>query len=319
MHSHRWASLASTEATWRALLVVTSQPLRCQRHFVGDELAKALHDDRQRHNMGLTIHYQLATTGDEAHARKLVQQLRQAALDLPFQHVGEIIEFQGEQCDWKQRPDDDPYRWLLVQAGSYIALPVSPSEKGQGVTRHLDVRPQHIIAFETDPGDGCEQANFGLCQFPSEVSHPEFGKVQTKMKGWSWHSFCKTHYASDPRCGGLPNFLRCHLGVVALLDEAKRLGFLGTVSDEGDFWETRSLERLTKEIGDQSAMLAGFLGALKDAMGQAPGGAGTVAAPIAAYPNFEHLEAEGQRLLPEQLREMLRALAKSNLLRGDVG
>jgi hypothetical protein len=35
--------------------------------------------------MGLTIHYQLTiTTGDEAHAHKLVQQLRQAALDLPF-------------------------------------------------------------------------------------------------------------------------------------------------------------------------------------------------------------------------------------------
>ena len=42
-------------------------------------------------------------------------------------------------------------------------------------------------------------------------------------------------------------------------------------------------------------MLAGLLGALKDAMGQTPGGAGTVEAPIAAYPNFEHLEAAGQR------------------------
>ena len=36
-------------------------------------------------------------------------------------------------------------------------------------------------------------------------------------------------------------------------------------------------------------MLAGFLGLLKDAMGQAPG-AGTGEAPIAEYPNFEHLE-----------------------------
>jgi hypothetical protein len=107
------------------------------------------------------------------------------------------------------------------------------------------------------------------------------------------------------------------LGVVALLDEAQRLGVLGEVSDEGDFWETRSLERLTKEIGDQSAMLAGFLGVLKDAMGQAPG-TGTVEAPIAANPNFEHLEAEGQRLLPEQLKAMLKALAQSNLLRGDT-
>ncbi|MGO8930016.1 MAG: hypothetical protein ACLQU3_24375 [Limisphaerales bacterium] len=61
--------------------------------------------------MGLTIHYQLATTtGDEAHARKLVQQLRQAALDLPLQRVGEIVEFRGDQCDWKQRAKDDPRR-----------------------------------------------------------------------------------------------------------------------------------------------------------------------------------------------------------------
>jgi hypothetical protein len=299
-------------------MTLTSQPLRRQRHFMGDELAGASHHERQRHDMGLTIHYQLATTtSDETHARKLVQQLRQAALDLPFQHVGEIVEFRGDECDWKRRPDDDPYRWLLIQAGTYIALPVSPSEKSQGVTRQLDVRPSNIIAFETEPGDGCEPANFGLCGYPGEVSDPGFGRHKTKLKGCSWHSFCKTHYASDPRCGGLPNFLRCHLGVVALLDEAQRLGILGKVSDEGDFWETRSLERLTKEIGEQSAMLAGFLGALKDAMGQAPG-AGTVEAPIAAYPNFEHLEAEGQRLLPEQLKTMLKALGQSNLLRGDA-
>jgi hypothetical protein len=74
---------------------------------------------------------------------------------------------------------------------------------------------------------------------------------------------------------------------------------------------------LTKEIGQQSAMLAGFLAALKDAVGQAPG-AGTVEAPIAAYPNFEHLEAEGQRLLPEQLKTMLKALGRSDLLRADT-
>jgi hypothetical protein len=65
-------------------------------------------------------------------------------------------------------------------------------------------------------------------------------------------------------------------------------------------------------------MLAGFLSALKDAMGHAPG-AGAVEAPIAGYPNFEHLEAEGQRLLPEQLKAMLKAMAQSNLLRGDTG
>ena len=34
-----------------------------------DGLADVLHHKRQRRNMGLTIHYQLATTGDEEHAR----------------------------------------------------------------------------------------------------------------------------------------------------------------------------------------------------------------------------------------------------------
>jgi hypothetical protein len=271
----------------------------------------------ERQNMGLTIHYQLATTGGEAHARKLIQQLRQAALDLPFQHVGDLVEFTGEQCNWERRADDDPYRWLLIQARTDIPLPVTPAERRRGVRRDMEVVPQQIIAFETEPGDGCEQANFGLCLFPSHLSHPELGMVKTNISGWSWRSFCKTHYASDPQCGGLPNFLRCHLGVVALLDEAQRLGILGNVTDEGAFWETRSLERLTKEIGEQTAMLAGLLGVLKDAMGQAPG-AGTVEAPIAAYPNFEHLEAEGQRLMPEQLKSMLKALGESDLLRGDT-
>jgi hypothetical protein len=65
-------------------------------------------------------------------------------------------------------------------------------------------------------------------------------------------------------------------------------------------------------------MLAGFLGVLKDVAGQVSGGAGGVEAPITGYPNFEHLEAEGQRLLPEQLRTMLKALARSSLLRGSA-
>jgi hypothetical protein len=267
--------------------------------------------------MGLTIHYQLATTGDEAHARQLVQQLHQSALDVSLQHVGEIVEFRGDDCDWNQRAKDDPYRWLLIQARTDLALPVTPAERRRGMRREMDVLPLHVIAFETVPGEGCEQANFGFCRYPTEVSHPEFGTRKTKLSGWSWRSFCKTHYASDPRCGGLPNFLRWHLGVVALLDEAKRLGCLAKVSDEGEFWETRSLARLTKEIDEQSAMLASVFGVLKDAMGQASSGAGAVQAPIAAYPNFERLEAEGERLMPEQLKAMLKALAQSSLLQGE--
>jgi hypothetical protein len=71
-----------------------------------------------------------------------------------------------------------------------------------------------------------------------------------------------------------------------------------------------------KEVGEQSATLASLFGALQEAVGQASDGAARLEAPIAGYPNFEHLEAEGERLLPEQLKAALKALAQSNLLRG---
>jgi len=51
---------------------------------------------------------------------------------------------------------------------------------------------------------------------------------------------------------------------------AGNLRFLAKVSDRGAVWEMRRLERLTKEIGGQSAVLAIFLGALRDAAGQTP-------------------------------------------------
>jgi hypothetical protein len=107
-----------------------------------------------------------------------VQQLRQAALDLPFQHVGEIVELRGDQCDYRKRADEDPYRWLLIQARTDIPLPVTPAERSRGVRPAMDVLPLNVIAFETEPGDGCESANFGLCRFPSHVSHSELGMVE---------------------------------------------------------------------------------------------------------------------------------------------
>jgi hypothetical protein len=99
--------------------------------------------------MGLTIHYQLTAAGDEAHARKLVPQLRQAALDLPFQHVGEIVELRGDQCDYKQRADNDPHRWLLIQAGTFIALPVTPAERRRGVRRGCQARRRNSDCFRS--------------------------------------------------------------------------------------------------------------------------------------------------------------------------
>ena len=50
--------------------------------------------------------------------------------------------------------------------------------------------------------------------------------IKTRLAGWRYGTFCKTQYASEPDCGGVPNFIRCHLSVIHLLD---RIGQLPTM------------------------------------------------------------------------------------------
>lgn len=233
--------------------------------------------------MGLTIHYDLqADTRSAVKARRLVGELRKKALDLPFQEVGEIVEFSGEQADFNNVPADDPNRWLLVQSGQYVV----------NGNRHFNVRPTQLIAFSTSPGDGCEDANFGLAVYPAtievEIDPWKPKTIRTGLARWSWSSFCKTEYATNPDCGGLENFLRCHLSVVRLLDHASELGILKEVSDEGDYFTKRDLKALGDEVGRWNTLIAGFAGRLKDAFGE------SVETEIAKFPNYEHLEANGR-------------------------
>ena len=249
--------------------------------------------------MGLTIHYQLKTKGSAAQARKLVEQLHQQALDLPVKEVGGLVDLSGDECDYDQRGKDDPLRWLLIQAQGSVSLAHLPGESESSSCR---VAPLRMIAFTAWPGEGCEESNFGLCQYPAEISEPRHGRLKAKLSGWRWSSFCKTQYSSDPNCGGVPNFLRCHLTVIAMLEKAKELHCLDSVGDESHFWEHRNVETLVKEIGSWNEMLAAFGGKLKDVLG------GGLAMPIAEYPNFEQLELAGQKQLPPEIEQLARLI-----------
>lgn len=234
--------------------------------------------------MGLTIHYSLESkTRSVRQVRSIVEQLRQRAMDLPFKSVGDIVELKGDQCNFEKMPHDDPHRWLLIQASQYI-----PFQVDGGYESYATVSPSHVIAFEAWPGEGCEPANIGLCRYPGVIEVEEGKRRRTGLAGWSWQSFCKTQYASDPNCGGVENFLRCHLSVVRLLDHAKSLGVLADVSDEGEYWDKRDVKALAEEVGEWNVHLAGFAGGLRDLLGT------DVEAPITAYPDFEHLEARGR-------------------------
>ena len=107
--------------------------------------------------MGLTIHWSLrSNTRSPKQARKMIAQLRSRALDLPFEQVDDTVELTGSECDFENHEQDSPHRWLLIQAGQYIERPAA------GGSYSYNVAPNHVIAFETLPTDGCEPANFGL-------------------------------------------------------------------------------------------------------------------------------------------------------------
>jgi hypothetical protein len=236
----------------------------------------------------LTIHYRLhSDTRNAKQARLLIEELRKRALDLPFAKVSEMTELKGGSCNYEYYVGGNTnaaLRWLAIQA--------APLVEREGT--YYRVKPKHIIAFTAYPGEECEPANFGLCLYPATIFVPDPKtrlncRLPTKLKGWCWGSFCKTEYASSPAAGGVQNFLRCHLLVIRMLDHAKELGILASVSDEGDFWEKRDVEALAREVGEWNQGMAALVGQLKDLFG------GNVDAPIAKFPNFEHLEAKGQK------------------------
>lgn len=229
--------------------------------------------------MGLTIHYSFQLDGgDEAQARQLVEQLRQKALDTPFKQVGEVIEAEGAGADFELLDREDPKLWLMVQACRFI----------ERDNRFLRVPPNQLIAFRALPADGSEEANFGLAIYPQAIEI-DGDDVPTNLVDWSWASFCKTQYASNPKLGGMANFLRAHLAVVALLDAAAELGILRDVDDAGGFWQKRNSSALANEVGQWNTMIAGWVGRFKDVIGN-----GAVSE-IAKYPNFEHLEADAEK------------------------
>jgi hypothetical protein len=257
--------------------------------------------------MGLTIHYSLKARGSDAQARKLINALHQTAQDLPFKELGQVVDWSGDQCNFNKRDREDPLRWLLIQAEESVEIELPDhAMRGQSWHSYQRVKPLRLIGFTAWPGEGCEASNFGLCQFPAVVE-TEGGSVKTKLSGWRWSSYCKTQYASDPKCGGVANFLQCHFTVIAMLDQAKELGCLADVNDEGDFWQERDLQSLVQEIGSWNEMIAAFGGKLKDLLGDGQLG---VQSPITQYPNFEQLEAAGQDKLPPGYEKLFRLIQR---------
>lgn len=212
--------------------------------------------------MGVSIHFRFKSEArDRLHVRALVVQLYSAAIDFPFERVGPLVELEGPACDFRQCRADDPRRWMLIQAAIHVRCP-----QQQAPLRA--VAPLEMIAFSTWPGRGCEPANFGLCRYPNEPLRrdPEYGSLP--FPAWQWRSFCKTQNAHDPRHGGVAHFLRCHLTVIRLLDEARWLGILAEVHDEAGYWQDRCLPALAMGADVLDATPVGRVSRLRDFLGE---------------------------------------------------
>jgi hypothetical protein len=219
--------------------------------------------------MGLTIHYDLKVKKG-TNVRGLLERARLFAQnELHPAELSEVKHFDSEEFKQHRNDRESEWFWASIQAGGRVKL-------DRGSSAYVD--PLQVTMFRMWPGANCEEANIGFATFPTTIDN-RGDTVKTKLTGLRWHSFCKTTYADD--------FLKCHLMVIAMLDWLDDNGVKVTVSDEGDYWETRNLKALASGHGDDLSMLAAFAGALTDGLGVG------VVAPILERPDFEHLEMAG--------------------------
>lgn len=294
--------------------------------------------------MGLTVHFDLSTR--KRNVRPLIEQMRQIALDLPFEEVLDIVHLKGDECIFNRADENDENGWMKIQRMQYVKCPWN-SNKSFGIDA------KEIVGFTILVGPGCEPIEIGLATYPKTVEvtyvpwkdkkfnrkysdgsdqfnwnkfdnwcyknkkgnlNPMVGStksIPTKISGWQGRGFCKTEYASDPACGGPPNFIRCHISVVTFLERIQKLeGVKLNIRDEGHYGPHKidnvehpgkyNVKALIEEVTSWNEMLAALAGVFKDAY------AGEVESPITKFSNFENLEFRGSQ--DEDIKPFLNSL-----------
>lgn len=230
--------------------------------------------------MGLTVHFSLRLPAtfstDEVKAR--IAALHQLIAKLPFQSQSAMVTLDEPRIRHALAPrNNSKWRWACIQYTRYhsyrhdsngIPYTVDRPVPGTGACSRT-VPAKHLIGFTCLPGDGCEPLNIFVGTYPNSIlvdggspdrrlSSGNHRLMLTTPLAWTGESFTKTQYASMPDCGGVTNFMRCHLLVIAALDAAKEAGFEVEVRDEGGYWQDRNVPALVAAIGDWNAFILGI-------------------------------------------------------------
>jgi hypothetical protein len=236
--------------------------------------------------MGLTIHYKLSVAMNLSAAvvRELAQRTALYAQKIGCVEVGEVMRVEA----------DTPFTGLFVRVGREedCCFGTVPAKRGWVV--------------EVAPGEGCETALFGLCQYPRRIPF-RAGSIPTGFEGgWLLKGFCKTQYAGEH---GWEHFLKCHRQIISLLDFWRQLDVMVEVTDEGEYWQTRSEEQLRKKLQQYDGLVAAVGGLFKDASADHDNGS-SVVSPIFDYANFERLEHEGRLEFGGQIAQLQKKVRK---------
>jgi len=241
--------------------------------------------------MGLEIFYDLHAPANWPNGRvqDIVERVRDFALTLGFAEVDSVLP-----------NNPDAPKTLVIKDPSDAVLPPS-------------VDSTEGWSFRTWPGEGCETALFGLCRFPGNVAVNEVETPTGWGEGWHYHTWCKTQYADRV---SREHFLKCHQGVIAILDAFRAEGVEVNVRDGSGYWEHRDDTKLVKQLDDWNRTVAAVAGAIKDA---ADGSHGTVVSPIFSAPDFERMEAQGHEVIHRNRKKATDGRAKDSSQEDDRG
>jgi hypothetical protein len=224
--------------------------------------------------MGLHLCYRITLPGDTPieQVRAKVAGLKDFASTLGFQAVYGPEEYSVDE--------------LTRQRGSREIIPIIVSTIAGDHPDFYGFRPSEpcVVTFLVAPGKECEPAIFGFVPPGSREKYPDTDDDLCPGE-WFWSGACKTQYASIV---SNEHLVKCHVGLVRVLDHAIALGIGVSVEDETGYWEHRSAEKLIAAVEDINRIIARFAGAMSDRLGEGH----RVEAPIFEHADFEHLEME---------------------------
>lgn len=241
--------------------------------------------------MGLTIHFtlRLPATFSPDEAAAAMAALRQRCRAMPMQAMSRVVTLDADRIRhvYAER-SRSAWRWAVIQHERSVCyqhdhrgIPRKLAPGAQAsLAIHARVQPLTLMGFSCQPGEGSEPINAFIGSYPASILAECQGDQHGYRSGsrrlmldaplrWVGSAFTKTQYASIPENGGVTNFLRCHLLVIALLDAARSAGFDVDVHDEGGYWINRNIPALVAEIGSWNTFILGVGRQLTAAFGNA--------------------------------------------------